>query len=259
MWSGDIYSTFPVLARQIPAGLNFALSGIPYWTTDIGGYGWPSFRDTRDPTYQELYARWYEYGVFCPIFRTHGHRLNDTNEVFSYGPVTPILIRYDKLRYRLLPYIYSLAWRITNEDYTIQRPLTMDWRSDPKVASIGDQFMFGPAILVNPVSEEGATSRSLYMPASTAWYDFWSGEKCDGGRRITAEAPLDRIPLYVRAGSMLPLGPEVEYAGERTGQPIEVRVYRGENGDFALYDDRGDTYAYEKGEHAIIPLHWDDK
>jgi alpha-D-xyloside xylohydrolase len=259
VWSGDIYSTFPVLARQIPAGLNFALSGIPYWTTDIGGYGWPSFRDTRDPTYQELYARWYEYGVFCPIFRTHGHRLNDTNEVFSYGPVMPILIRYDKLRYRLLPYIYSLAWRVTNEDYTIQRPLIMDWRNDPRVMSIGDQFMFGPAILVNPVSEEGATSRSLYLPASTAWYDFWSGEKLDGGRRITAEAPLDCIPLYVRAGSILPLGPEIEYAAERTGEPIELRVYRGENGDFALYDDRGDTYAYEKGEHAIIPLHWDDK
>ncbi len=259
VWSGDVYSTFFVLSRQIPAGLNFAISGIPYWTTDIGGYGWPSYRDTRDPTYQELYARWYEYGVFCPIFRTHGHRVNDTNEVFSYGPVTPILIRYDKLRYRLLPYIYSLAWRVTNEDYTIQRPLIMDWRSDPKVASIGDQFMFGPAILVNPVSEQGATSRSLYLPPASAWYDFWSGEKLDGGRRITADAPLDRIPLYVRAGSILPLGPEVEYAEQRTDQPIELRVYRGSDGSFRLYDDQGDTYAYERGEHAIVPLHWDDR
>ncbi len=259
VWSGDIFSTFPVLARQVPAGLNFALSGIPYWTTDIGGYGWPDFRDTRDPTYQELYARWYEYGAFCPIFRTHGHRSNDTNEVFSYGPVTPILIRYDKLRYRLLPYIYSLAWRVTNEDYTIQRPLIMDWREDPRVASIGDQFMFGPAILVNPVTEEGATSRSLYLPGASAWYDFWSEEKLDGGRRITAEAPLDRIPLYVRAGSILPLGPEIEYAEQRTSEPIELRVYRGSDGNFNLYDDQGDTYRYENGEHAMIPLHWDDK
>ncbi|MBV9267940.1 MAG: DUF5110 domain-containing protein, partial [Acidobacteriaceae bacterium] len=259
VWSGDIFSTFPVLERQIPAGLNFALSGIPYWTTDIGGYGWPSFRDTRDPAYQELYARWYEYGVFCPIFRAHGHRSNDTNEVFSFGSVTPILIRYDKLRYRLLPYIYSLAWRVTNEDYTIQRPLIMDWRNDPRVATIGDQFMFGPAILVSPVTEEGATSRSIYLPAAAAWYDFWSGHKLDAGRRITADAPLDRIPLYVRAGSILPLAPEVEYAEQRTNQPIELRVYRGNDGNFTLYDDQGDTYAYEKGVHATIPLHWDDK
>jgi alpha-D-xyloside xylohydrolase len=173
--------------------------------------------------------------------------------------VTPILIRYDKLRYRFLPYIYSLAWRVTNEDYTIQRPLIMDWRNDPKVVAIGDQFMFGPAILVNPVTEEGATNRSLYLPGASAWYDFWSGEKLPGARRITAEAPLDRIPLYVRAGSILPLGPEVEYAEQRTSEPLELRVYRGTDGDFALYDDEGDTYAYEKGEHAIIPLHWDDK
>jgi len=135
----------------------------------------------------------------------------------------------------------------------------MDWRNDPKVAGIGDQFMFGPAILVNPVTEEGATSRSLYLPAANAWYDFWSGEKLEGARRIMAEAPLDRIPLYVRAGSILPLGPEVEYAEQRTGEPIELRVYRGSDGTFTLYNDQGDTYAYEKGEHAIIPLRWDDK
>jgi len=259
VWSGDVYGTFMTLARQIPAGLNFALSGMPYWTTDIGGYGWPWERDTRDPSYQELYARWYEYGVFCPIFRTHGHRANDTNEVFSYEPVTPILIRYDKLRYRLLPYIYSLAWRVTQDDYTMQRPLIMDWRNDPKVAAIGDQFMFGPAILVNPVTDEGATSRSLYLPASSAWYDFWSGGKLAGGRRIIAEAPLDRIPLYVRAGSILPLGPEVEYAEQRSDEPIELRVYRGSDGAFTLYDDQGDTYAYEKGAYSVIPLGWNDK
>jgi alpha-D-xyloside xylohydrolase len=259
VWSGDIYGAFLTLARQIPAGLNFALSGMPYWTTDIGGYGWPWERDTRDPSYQELYARWYEYGVFCPIFRTHGHRANDTNEVFSYGPVTPILIRYDKLRYRLMPYVYSLAWRVANEDYTIQRPLIMDWRTDPRVAAIGDQFMFGPAILVNPVTEEGATSRWLYLPAASAWYDFWSGEKLDGGRRIEAQAPLDRIPLYVRAGSILPLGPEIEYAEQRTDEPLELRVYRGSDGSFTLYDDEGDTYAYEKGAYATIALHWNDQ
>jgi alpha-D-xyloside xylohydrolase len=135
----------------------------------------------------------------------------------------------------------------------------MDWRNDPRVAAIGDQFMFGPAILVNPVTEEGATSRSLYLPPASAWYDFWSGEKPAGGRRIEAEAPLDRIPLYVRAGSILPVGPEVEYADQRTDEPIELRVYRGADGSFTLYDDQGDTYAYEKGAHAMIPLRWDDK
>ena len=259
VWSGDVYGTFMTFARQIPAGLNFALSGIPYWTTDIAGYGWPWERDTRDPSYQELYARWYEYGVFCPVFRTHGHRANNTNEVFSYGPVTPILVQYDKLRYRLMPYIYSLAWRVTSEDYTIQRPLIMDWRDDPKVAAIGDQFMFGPAILVNPVSEEGATSRWLYLPPANAWYDFWTGDKLEGGKRVEAQAPLDRIPLYVRAGSILPLGPEVEYADQQTNAPIELRIYRGADGTFTLYEDQGDTYAYEKGAHAVIPIRWDDK
>jgi len=259
VWSGDVFGTFTTLARQVPAGLNFALSGIPYWTTDIGGYGFPWERDTRDPAYQELYARWYEYGAFCPIFRTHGHRSNDTNEVFSYGPVTPILIRYDKLRYRLMPYIYSLAWRVTNEDYTIQRPLIMDWRTDSKVSAIGDQFMFGPALLVNPVTVEGATSRPVYLPAASAWYDFWSGEKLDGGRRIEAAAPLDRIPLYVRAGSILPLGPEVEYSTQPSDEPTELRVYRGSDGAFTLYQDEGDTYAYENGAHAIVPLSWNDR
>ncbi len=259
VWSGDVYGTFMTFARQIPAGLNFALSGIPYWTTDIAGYGWPWERDTRDPTYQELYARWYEYGVFCPVFRTHGHRVNNTNEVFSYGPVTPILVQYDKLRYRLMPYIYSLAWRVTSEDYTIQRPLIMDWRDDPKVAAIGDQFMFGPSILVNPVAEEGATSRWLYLPPANAWYDFWTGDKLEGGRRVEAQAPLDRIPLYVRAGSILPLGPEVEYADQQTNAPTQLRIYRGADGTFTLYEDQGDTYAYEKGAHAVIPIRWDDK
>ena len=259
VWSGDIIGNFMTFQRQIPAGLNFALSGLPYWTTDIAGYGWPWERDTRDPTYQELYARWFEYGVFCPVFRTHGHRVNETNEVFSYGPVTPILIKYDKLRYRLMPYIYSLAWRVTSDDYTIQRPLVMDWRDDPRVAAIGDQFMFGPALLVNPVTEEGATSRWLYLPKAAAWYDFWSGEKLAGGQRVEAQAPLDRIPLFVRAGSILPMGPEIEYATQKSAEPTELLVYPGADGDFDLYEDAGDTYAYEKGEHAIIPLHWDDK
>ena len=257
-WSGDVFSTFWAFSRQVPAGLNFALSGMPYWTTDIAGYGPPLARDTHDPAYQELYTRWFEYGVFCPIFRTHGHRANNENEVFSYGPVTPILIRYDKLRYRLLPYIYSLAWQVTDHDSTIMRPLVMDWRTDRKTWNIGDEYMFGPDLLVSPVTQQGATSRSLYLPTSPAWYDFWTGEKTNGGQRIEASAPLDRIPVYVRAGSILPMGPAVEWATEKPDAPIELRVYRGANGSFQLYEDAGNTYAYEKGEHAVIPIHWDE-
>lgn len=257
-WSGDVFGTFMSLARQIPAGLNFALSGIPYWTTDIGGYGPPFARDTHDLSYQELYTRWYEFGVFCPIFRTHGHRSNDQNELFSYDAQTPTLIAYDKLRYRLMPYIYSLAWRVTNEDYTIQRPLLMDWRTDLAARDIGDQFMFGPSILVNPVTTEGATSRFVYLPPTEGWYDFWTGEKLKGGQRIVAPAPLDRIPLYVRAGSIVPLGPEIDYVGQAPQAPIELRIYPGADATFSLYEDEGDSYAYEKGAYAIIPIAWNN-
>ncbi len=256
VWSGDVYTSYWALSHQVPAGLNFALSGYPYWTTDIGGY-WPAFPGAiEQPAYQELYARWFEFGTFCPIFRTHGHRPN--NELWTYDKVEPTLIRYDKLRYRLMPYIYSLAWKVTNEDYTIQRPLVMDWRSDEKTWNIGDQFMFGPAMLVNPVLKANATRRSVYLPASPAWYDFWTGESQPGGQEIDAAAPLDRMPLYVRAGSILPMGPEIEYAAQDPGGPIELRIYRGADGQFNLYEDAGDSYDYEKGQHAVIPIRWND-
>jgi alpha-D-xyloside xylohydrolase len=253
-WSGDVYGSYWGLRHQVAAGLNFALSGYPYWTTDIGGYWPPHDNPLDDPKYQELYARWFEYGIFCPIFRTHGHR--PKNEIWAYDKVEPILINYDKLRYRLMPYIYSLAWRVTNEDYTIQRPLVMDWRTDAKTRDLADQFMFGPAILVSPVLQPDASRRTLYLPDSPAWYDFWTGAPQRGGREIDANAPLDRIPLYVRAGSILPLGPEIEYADEKPAGPIELRVYPGADGKFEMYQDAGDGYDYEKGAHSVIPLHW---
>jgi alpha-D-xyloside xylohydrolase len=256
-WSGDVYSNFWALKRQIPAGLNFALSGMPYWTTDIGGYGFPN-GDTSDPNYQEVFTRWFEFGAFCPIFRVHGHRANNQNELWSYGPATPILVKFDKLRYRLLPYIYSLAWQVTNNDYTIMRPLVMDWRTNRKVWEVGDQFMFGPALLVNPVTEAGASSRSVYLPPAIEWYDFWTGERMSGDKTIQAAAPLDRIPLYVRAGSILPMGPEIEYAREKPDAPIELRIYRGADASFTLYEDQGDAYAYEQGAYATIPVRWDE-
>jgi alpha-D-xyloside xylohydrolase len=157
-----------------------------------------------------------------------------------------------------MPYIYSLAWKVSIEDYTIQRPLVMDWRTDPNVWNIGTQFMFGPALLVNPVLSANANSRQLYLPEDPAWYDFWTGYTARGGQQITADAPLDRMPLYVRAGSILPLGPEIEYAEQAPEGPIELRVYRGADGRFDLYQDSGDGYEYEKGQHAVIPMHWDD-
>jgi alpha-D-xyloside xylohydrolase len=256
VWSGDVYSTYWGLSHQVPAGLNFALSGYPYWTTDIGGY-WPAYEGkTQIADYQELYARWFEFGVFCPIFRSHGHR--PENEIWTYNKVEPTLITYDRLRYRLMPYIYSLAWKVSSEDYTIQRPLVMDWRTDPRVHNIGNQFMFGPAILVNPVLEANATSRRLYLPEAAAWYDFWTGDVVKGSQEIEADAPLDRMPLYVRAGSILPLGPEIEYAAQDTEGPLELRIYRGADGAFSLYEDSGDSYDYEKGQHSVIPIHWND-
>jgi len=255
VWSGDVYSSWWALRRQVPAGLNFALSGYPYWTTDIGGYHPLNYAQTRPPGYEELYARWYEYGAFCPIFRTHGHR--DLNEMWTYPQVFPTLLAVDRLRYRLMPYVYSLAWRVTSDDYTIQRPLVMDFRGDPATWEIGDQFMFGPDLLVSPVLAEHATSRPVYLPSGAAWYDFFTGERTSGGATIIAAAPLDRIPLAVRAGSILPLGPVIEYAGQ-AADPIELRVYPGADADFTLYEDQGDNYSYEQGAHSTIPIHWDD-
>lgn len=254
-WSGDINSDFFSFRRQVPAGLNFALSGIPYWTTDIGGF---VFGSPTDPAFRELFIRWFQYGTFNPILRVHGTRNPDENELWSYGPdAQKILVKFDDLRYRMLPYIYSLAWKTTSESYTPMRPLVMDFRDDVRAQNIGDQFMFGPAFLVNPVTEPAATSRTVYLP-DAKWYDFWNGNSQGGGRMISAIAPLDRLPLYIRAGSILPLGPTMEWSTQKPEDPIELRIYRGADGDFTLYEDENDTYNYEKGAYATIAMHWDD-
>ena len=254
-WSGDINSDWFSLRRQIPAGLNFALSGIPYWTTDIGGF---VFGSPTDPAFRELFVRWFQFGTFNPILRVHGTRNPDENELWSYGPdAQKILVNFDRLRYRLLPYIYSLAWKTTSESYTPMRPLVMDFRTDVRAQNTWDEFMYGPSFLVSPVTEPGATSRRVYLPKAK-WYDFWNGIVVDGEREVTGEAPLDRLPLYVRAGSILPLGPELEWSTEKAADPIEVRVYRGSDGTFTMYEDENDTYNYEKGAYATIPLRWDD-
>jgi alpha-D-xyloside xylohydrolase len=254
-WSGDINSDWLSYRRQVPAGLNFALSGIPYWTTDIGGF---VFGNTRDPAFRELFVRWFQYGTFNPILRVHGTRNPDENELWSYGrDAQTILVNFDRLRYRMLPYIYSLAWKTTSEAYTLMRPLVMDFRNDQRAQNVGDQFMFGPAFLVSPVTEPSATTRQLYLP-DAKWYDFWTGATVVGGHTINAIAPLDRLPLYVRAGSIIPLGPDEEWSTEKPADPIELRIYRGADGAFTLYEDENDNYNYEKGAYATIPLHWDD-
>jgi alpha-D-xyloside xylohydrolase len=255
-WSGDVLSDWLSFKRQIPAGLNFSLSGLPYWTTDIGGF--ISGGNLNDPNFRELFIRWFQFGAFSPIFRVHGTRNPDENELWSYGPeAQKILVHYDNLRYRLLPYIYSLAWKVTSEGYTPMRPLVMDFRQDVNAQNIGDQFMYGPAILVNPVTEPGASSRHLYLP-SAKWYDFWTGASAQGGKFVDVPAPIERMPLYVRAGSIIPLGPEEEYSIQKPADPIELRIYPGEDGDFTLYEDENDSYNYEKGQYATIPIHWND-
>jgi alpha-D-xyloside xylohydrolase len=258
-WSGDVLSDFLTFQRQITAGLNYAISGMPYWTTDIGGF--ISGGNLNDPQFRELFVRWFQFGAFSPIFRVHGTRNPDENELWSYGPdAQKILVDYDTLRYRLLPYIYSQAWQITSNHGTLMRPLVMDWRDDVAAQNTSDEYLFGPAILVSPVYTQGATSRNVYLPKAQ-WYDFWTGERLDAsqrGIRITADAPLAKLPLYVRAGSIVPMGPAMEWSTEKPADPTELRIYPGADGDFTLYEDENDNYNYTRGAHATIALHWGD-
>ncbi len=261
-WSNDIQSDYTALTVQVPCGLNTTICGIPYWCSDIGGYWGPGYAgvDFSLAKNQELMTRWTQYGAFCPVFRIHGKvQRGQGKELFSTTFSTETranLLIADKLRYRLMPYVYSLAWMTTSQHYTPMRHLVFDFRTDPEVKNIGDQFMYGPAIMVCPVTVEGQRSRSVYLPAGT-WYDFWTGEKLTGGSRITAEAPMSHIPLFVRGGSVLPMGPDIQYANERA-DTIELRIYPGENDTFTIYEDEGDNYNYEDGKYATIPISYTD-
>jgi alpha-D-xyloside xylohydrolase len=255
-WSGDTLTTFQAFKRQIPAGLDYSMTGLPYWTSDIGGF---VGGNTDDPAYRELFVRWFEYGAFCPIFRAHGARENAQNELWSFGPeVQQILTMYDRLRYRLMPYIYSMAARTTFDGYTPMRALAFDFRDDSRAVNISDEFLFGPSLLVAPVTDAGATVRDVYLPEGADWYDFWTGDKLRGGQTIHRNAPLNLIPLYVRAGSILPLGPEEQYTGQYPDAPIELRIYPGCNAESSLYSDDGSTYRYEKGARTTLTVHWND-
>ncbi len=272
LWSSDVTSTFSALKSQVPQGINSCASGIPYWTSDIGGYlsrtspeGVP---DWTLPENRELFTRWFQFGTFSPIMRIHG---KGERALFSNNwddNTKAILLKYDKLRYRLLPYIYSLAGRVTLDNYTIMRALAFDFPHDRQVYSIPDQYMFGPAFLVNPVTEQlytgskaaaGKTTRNVYLPASANWYDFYTGKVYTGGQTIAATAPIDIIPLYVKAGSIVPMGPVMQYATEKAAKNIELRIYTGANGKFKYYEDENDSYNYEKGRYATFEFSWNDK
>ncbi len=272
-WSSDIEPTWEALERQIPTGLNMSASGIAYWGNDIGG--WQPLPATSNPAhpplldgsdakdviggysdYPELITRWYQYGTFLPTMRAHG--LRKSTEVWAYGKqAEAIIAQYLKLRYQLIPYLYSLGKHTYDTGAPIMRPLFMDFPNDAKVVGIGDEYMFGPAFLVAPVVEQGAQSRSVYLPAGSDWYDFWTNQKLKGGQTIDAAAPIDRIPLFVRAGSIVPLGIDIQSTA--TAQPPkEIRVYPGRDASFALFDDDGLTYDYERGKGTTTLLNWSD-
>ncbi len=272
-WSGDIATRWEDMKAQISAGLNFAASGIPYWTQDIGGFcvedryvaaaaeAAKTGRETPDmKEWRELNTRWYQFGAFSPLFRAHGQW--PYREIFNIAPEShpayKSVVYYTKLRYDLMPYIYSLAGMTHFDDYTIMRPLVMDFTADKAVRNIGDEYMFGPALLVAPVYTYGATSREVYFPAGSTWYDFYNGKAVDGGQTLKVAAPYERIPLYVRSGSIIPFGPEMQWSAEKPAELIDLYVYAGENGKFTLYEDEGLNYNYEKGQYAMIPFEWDD-
>jgi alpha-D-xyloside xylohydrolase len=269
LWSSDITCTFDAYKKQVPQGINACTSGTPYWTSDIGGYHYHwTPPDWSKPEFRELFTRWFQFGTFCPIFRIHG---KGERALFSNNwdnKTKSILLHFDNLRYRLLPYIYSLAGKVTTDNYTIMRSLAFDFRNDPEVYNVQDQYMFGPAFLVCPVTEQLYTgdnaaakekTRSVYLPKSTKWYNFWTGETINGGQTISVPAPIDSMPLYVKAGSVIPMGPLMEYATEKPADSIELRIYPGADGEFTFYEDENDNYNYEKGMYATFTIKWNDK
>ena len=272
-WSGDIASRWEDMKAQISAGINFAMSGIPYWTMDIGGFCVESRYVTAQRVFnltgtenddlrewRELNTRWYQFGAFTPLFRAHGQY--PYREVYNIAPedhpAYRSIVDHTKLRYRMMPYIYSLAGMTWLNDYTIMRGLVMDFGKDRTVENIGDQYMFGPSLMVCPVYEYGARSRQVYFPATTGWYDFHTGKYIQGGRYETVPAPYEQMPLYFREGTILPCGPEIEYTDQKLPENITLYVYAGQNGEFTLYEDEGVNYNYEKGYYSTIPLTYDE-
>ncbi|MBN1927604.1 MAG: DUF5110 domain-containing protein [Prolixibacteraceae bacterium] len=257
-WSGDIGGDWDTYRRQIVAGLNFTISGLPYWTTDIGGFFRPVHLQYTDENFHELLLRWYQWSVFNPIFRMHGY-MSET-EPWKYGQkVEDNMRKMLNLRYQLLPYIYSEAWQITSKGSTMMRPLVMDFSNDTLAVSQPYEYMFGKAFLVAPITEAGSIQRDVYLPKAADWYSFWTGERFSGGQTVLAEAPIDQIPLFVKAGSIIPMGSVVQYSGQDSYETLEIRICEGANGEFTLYEDEGDNYNYENGKFSTITFVWNDE
>ena len=301
MWSGDVNSSWDMLRKQVPAGLSFSLTGNPNFNTDIGGFFCGSYNTKgsgsapKNPQFQELYVRWMQYGLFCPVFRSHG--ADAPREIWQFGkkgePVYDAIEQQIRLRYRLLPYLYSTAWQVTSNNQSYLRPLFSDFAADKKVWDMTDEFMFGKSILAAPIvdpqyteekiirtdamtgwekntrSEETRSEECInwaesktatkYLPKGADWYDFWTGKLYKGGQNVVLTTSLDKVPMFVRAGSILPLGPEMQYVGEKTWDNLEIRIYPGADGEFTLYEDEGDNYNYEKGYHSEIIFKWNDR
>lgn len=281
-WSGDVVSSWEVLRNQIPAGLNFTLCGIPYWNTDLGGFfGWEYNNDCTNVAYQELHARWFQWGCFMPLMRNHCSSPM-MNEIWRFGKegdwAYDAQKRFIDLRYRLLPYIYSLTGAVTHENGTIMRPLVMDFATDRKAILLDNEYMFGKNILVCPVTQPLYTKKvegnkgvatvaniakasspvQVYLPKGSKWIDFWTNEMIEGGREISRECPISIMPLYIKAGSILPLGPKVQYTSEKKWNDLDICIYPGANGEFTLYEDEFDNYDYEKGAFTSIRFTWND-
>jgi alpha-D-xyloside xylohydrolase len=260
VWSGDIVGRWEVLKASIPAGLGFCLSGFPYWTTDIGGFSVNYPGGNKNEEYRELFTRWYQFGSFCPVFRVHG--TNTPREIWFFGETNQkayqTQLKFNKLRYSLMPYLYSLAGMVNRMQYTPMRALVMDFMKDEQALNIQDQYMFGPAFLVNPVTDYKATRRMVYLPQCAGWYDFWTGEFLKAGQTIYAAAPYESMPIYVKAGSIIPFGPDIQYAEEKPADPITIRLYTGADATFNLYEDENVNNNYEHGKFINIPISWNE-
>jgi len=252
-WSGDIHGNWETLRRQIPAALNFSASGIPYWSNDIGGF----FPDPKmsESEYAELFTRWHQFGVFNPQFRIHG--TGRAKEIWTFDAATQTRLRQDvELRYRLLPYLYSTSWAVHDQQKSLMRALVFDFRGDPRALQVDDEYLFGTAFLVAPVLEPGARSRKVYLPGTDRWFDFWTGHATHGGQSMDYAVDLSTLPVFVRAGSIVPIGPVRPYADAPSEEPLELRVYPGRDGRFVLYDDSGDGYGYLRGERSTVTIDW---
>ena len=301
LWSGDVASTWDMLRKQVPAGLNYTMTGCPNFNTDIGGFFCGSYNNNgagsapRNPQYQELYVRWMQYGLFCPVFRSHG--ADAPREIYQFGkkgePIYDAIESTIRLRYRLLPYIYSTAWQVTSADESYLRALTYDFASDKNTWNMGDEFMFGRSILATPILDPQYTEEKIfkedamsgwdkkegknekwkdgkidfseektvtkYLPKGADWYEFYSEKLHKGGRNVTLATAIDRTAMFVKAGTILPLAPVMQYAQQSQWDNLDIIVYPGSDAVFTLYEDEGDNYNYERGMYSTIEMKWNDK